>query len=86
MKDKNFFKNLSAQLSEALPSHIGAIKKDFEKKCQAILSSAFNKFNLVTRDEFDTQSKVLIRTRKKLEEIETHLKELERLLKQKSRK
>jgi hypothetical protein len=51
-----------------------------------MLSKAFHKFDLVTREEFDTQSKVLLRTRKKMEELESHIKELEALLKHKDRK
>lgn len=86
MSKANFLKNLAAQLSEALPSHIGALKKDFEKNCHGILSSTFAKFDLVTREEFDTQTKVLGRTRKKLEELEAHLKELEAQLNSKRRK
>lgn len=85
MTKKNFLKDIVTQLTEALPSHIGTLKKDFEKNCHGILTKAFNKFDLVTREEFDTQSKVLSRTRKKLEELEGHIKELEDLLKTKRR-
>ena len=83
MLKTNFLKNLASQLSEALPSHIGALKKDFEKNCHGILTNAFAKFDLVTREEFDTQNKVLSRTRKKLEELEAEIKELEKLLQDK---
>jgi len=86
MSKANFLKDLASQLTEALPSHIGTLKKDFEKNCQSILSRAFTKFDLVTREEFDTQTKVLARTRKKLEELENHLKALEELLKTKHHK
>lgn len=86
MSKTNFLKNLAAQLSESLPTHLSTAKKDFEKNCHGILSKAFTKFDLVTREEFDTQSKVLGRTRKKLEELENHLKELESLLKTKRQK
>lgn len=86
MPKSNFLKDIAAQLSDALPSHIGALKKDFEKNCHSILSKAFTKFDLVTREEFDTQSKVLLRTRKKLEELEEHLKKLETSLKNKRHK
>lgn len=82
----NFLKNLVSQLSDALPSHVGALKKDFEKNCNAILSKAFAKFDLVTREEFDTQTKVLGRTRKKLEDLEKHLAELEKLINDKKRR
>lgn len=80
MTKKNFLKDIAAQLSDILPSNIGALKKDFEKNCHSILTKAFTKFDLVTREEFDTQTKVLARTRKKLEELETHLKEIEKFL------
>ena len=81
MSKKNFLKNLAAQLSDALPTHIVTLKKDFEKNCHHILSEAFAKFDLVTREEFDIQTKVLGRTRKKLEELEEHIKALEAPLK-----
>lgn len=80
MTKKNFLKDLASQLSDALPSHFGALKRDFEKNCHSVLTKAFAKFDLVTREEFDTQTKVLLRTRKKLEELEGHIKELEQHL------
>jgi len=86
MSKIDFLKNLSSQLSDALPSNVKALKKDFEKNCNAILAKAFTKFDLVTREEFDTQTKVLLRSRKKLEELEEHIKELEKLFKDKRRK
>jgi hypothetical protein len=86
MSKKNFFKQLADQLSDALPSHIGTLKKDFEKNCQGILSNAFDKFDLVTREEFDTQTKVLARTRKKLDDMEKQIEELQALLASKKRK
>jgi BMFP domain-containing protein YqiC len=86
MSKTNFLKNLAAQLTEALPSHVGTLKKDFEKNCHSILSKAFTKFDLVTREEFDTQTKVLARTRKKLEELQAQMEALEASLKTKGRK
>lgn len=80
MKKANFLKDLVSQLSEVLPSHVGSLKEDFEKNCNRILSKAFKKFDLVTRSEFDIQNKVLLRTRRKLEDLEKHLAELEAML------
>lgn len=77
MIKSDFLKKLSSQLGDALPEHIGSFKKDFEKNCDAILKQAFTKFDLVTREEFDTQTKVLARTRKKLEDMEAKIKALE---------
>lgn len=86
MSKTNFLKQLAAQLTDALPTHVTTLKKDFEKNCHTILTKAFAKFDLVTREEFDVQSKVLARTRKKLEELETHLEKLETVLKAKQSK
>jgi BMFP domain-containing protein YqiC len=86
MSKRNFLKDLASQLTAALPTHIGALKKDFEKNCHAVLLKAFEKFDLVTREEFDTQTKVLARTRKKLEELESHIEQLEAVLKKKKPK
>jgi BMFP domain-containing protein YqiC len=83
MSKANFLKTLASQLTDALPSHVGTLKKDFEKNCQTILSAAFTKLDLVTREEFDVQTKVLARTRKKLEDLEEQIKTLEAALKKK---
>jgi BMFP domain-containing protein YqiC len=82
----DFLKKLAEQLSANLPSHLGTLKADFEKNCQRVLQHTFNKLDLVTREEFDLQSKVLLRTRKKLDEMEAHMKELEAALKRKHSK
>lgn len=82
----NLLKKLAEQLTEALPEHVGTLRKDFEKNCQSILSKTFAKFDLVTREEFDTQTKVLSRTRKKLEELEKEISKLEAQLKTKHHK
>jgi len=83
MSKIDFIKRLSAQISGAMPKHLHALKSDIEKNCHAVLTKGLAKFDLVTREEFDTQSKVLSRSRKKLIELEKHIKELEDLLKSK---
>ncbi|WP_185234608.1 accessory factor UbiK family protein [Teredinibacter franksiae] len=45
---------------------------------RAIIESALRKLNLVTRDEFDAQQAVLLRTREKLEQLESRLAEFEK--------
>lgn len=83
MKKSDFLNDLNSRLCDALPSGIKAIKKDLEKNFHAVLQKAFSKLELVTREEFDTQSKVLSRTRKKLDSLEKEVKELEELLNKK---
>ena len=45
-----------------------------------MLSQGFSKLDLVTREEFDTQTQVLVRTRARLEELERRVAELEQKL------
>lgn len=44
-----------------------------QSQFQSLLEAAFRKLNLVTREEFDAQQAVLLRTRLKLEELEKEL-------------
>jgi BMFP domain-containing protein YqiC len=54
--------------------------KDIEKNLRALLSSAFSRLDLVTREEFDVQRDVLGRTRDKLQEMEARVAEMEKSL------
>ena len=85
MIKSNFLQKLAAELSAALPTHAATLKDDFEKSCQTILNKTFTKFDLVSREEFVTQTKVLAKTRQKLEELEKKLQALEAELNQQSK-
>lgn len=54
--------------------------KDLEKNVRALMSGAFSRLDLVTREEFDVQQEVLKRTREKLGQMEAKVAELEKLL------
>ena len=47
--------------------------QEIEKNVRAMMSQGFQKMDLVTRDEFELQSKVLAKTREKLEALEVYL-------------
>ncbi|MEN3353365.1 MAG: ubiquinone biosynthesis accessory factor UbiK [Betaproteobacteria bacterium] len=53
---------------------------DLERNLQAMLISLFARLDLVTREEFDVQRQVLLRTREKLARMEAQVAELERKL------
>jgi BMFP domain-containing protein YqiC len=80
MQPSHFLKELSAKLTDALPENLLLLKKDFEKNVQSILSSAFAKMDIVTREEFDAQTKVLARTRQKISSLESQVADLEKKL------
>lgn len=78
MPKQDFLKKLAEELTSAIPNHFQSIKKDMEKNCHLILKKFFSSLNIVTREEFDVQAKVLARTRKKVEKLEELVKTLEK--------
>ena len=50
---------------------------DIEKNMRALLAGLFSRLELVTREEFDVQREVLLRTRAKLTELEQKIAALE---------
>ena len=50
---------------------------DLDKHFKELLKSTLNKLNLVTREEFDVQTRVLAKTREKLEALKKQVEELE---------
>ena len=70
------FDDLAKKLFATLPSSLQNIEKDIQQKFKEVLQSAFAHLDLVTREEFEVQSKVLARTREKLEQIQTQVNEL----------
>lgn len=74
MATPRFLDELQARLSEVLAS---SPARDLEKNLRAMLTSGFARLDLVTREDFDVQAKVLARTRERLAELERRLAELE---------
>jgi hypothetical protein len=78
MSDKSI-EDLARRLAEAVPSGLRSVRKDLEENFQSVLKSGLSKLDLVTREEFEVQEAVLLRTREKLEALEARLKEIENL-------
>ncbi len=77
MFDTKFIDDTVKRLSESLPPGLNKFKKDLEKNFRAILQSMLTKLDLITREEFDIQKKVLTKTRNKLNIIEKQMAYLE---------
>jgi BMFP domain-containing protein YqiC len=73
--NSTFLDDLSLRIKELLQQ---SPAKDLDKNLRALISTAFARMDLVTREEFDIQKAVLSRTREKLAELETRLVELEK--------
>jgi BMFP domain-containing protein YqiC len=68
---------IARRLLESVPPALRTVQKDLESNFRAVLREGLSKLDLVNRDEFDAQSKVLERTRSRLEALEARLAALE---------
>ena len=73
MLDNKFIDDLARQISGSIPAGVREMQQDMEKNVHSLLQAALGKLDLVTREEFDVQTKVLARTREKLEQLEKTL-------------
>jgi ubiquinone biosynthesis accessory factor UbiK len=74
MIDKRFFDDLNARISDAFRN---SPAQDIEKNLKAMLASGFARLDLVLREDFEIQQKLLERAQLKLAELETRIAELE---------
>ena len=77
-----FIEELVNRLSAVLPEGVTDLQQDVEKNVRAVVQSTLSKFNLVTREEFEVQTKVLANSRAKLVQLEQRVAELEQRLRQ----
>jgi len=74
MQQNKLFEDLSAKISALLAQ---SPAKDAEKNLRALLASFFARLDLVTREEFDVQAKLLARSREQINALEARVAELE---------
>ncbi len=80
MIDHQTINRLSEKINELLPPGLQQVKSDFDTRLKSLLQQQLANYEMVSREEFDIQARVLQRTREKLEIIEARLKELEQTL------
>lgn len=67
---------LASKIESLLPPGLKQVKDDFDEKLKTLLQQQLSNMEFVSREEFDIQSKVLARTRQKLEQLENRIEEL----------
>ncbi len=75
--DTRPIEELARKLAESVPPGVRALQADMEKNFRALLEAGLSRMNLVTREEFDVQQRVLERTREKLTALEAEIRALE---------
>ena len=74
MLDKKLLDDINERMRSVLAQSPAA---DIEKNLRVLLAGWFSRLDLVTREEFDVQRAVLLRTREKLEALQQAVAQLE---------
>ena len=77
MIDLNHLDDLARRLSALVPSGLREGRDELQQNFKAVLQSGLARLDLVTREEFEVQRAVLLRTREKLEQLERTVAALE---------
>ena len=77
MLDPKKLEDIARQIADSVPPGVKNMAEEAEGRIKQVLQSQLSKLDLVTREEFDIQTKVLIKTREKLEAMEVRLAALE---------
>jgi ubiquinone biosynthesis accessory factor UbiK len=68
---------IARRLLERVPPALRSVQADLESNFRAVLRERLSRLDLVSRDEFEAQTRVLERTRARLEALEARLTGLE---------
>ena len=77
MLDPKKLEDIARQIADSVPPGVKNMAEEAEGKIKQVLQSQLSKLDLVTREEFDIQTQVFIKTREKLEAMEVRLAALE---------
>jgi BMFP domain-containing protein YqiC len=70
MLDPKKIEDIAKQIGNALPPQLKQFADDAEAKVKQILQQKLANLDFVSREEFDVQRQVLLRTREKIEQLE----------------
>lgn len=71
------------KISAAVPEDLKTAKQGLEKNARATVESAFQRLDLVTREEFDVQVMLLSKSQQRVKQLEQRISELEKTIKSK---
>ena len=77
MFDAKKIEQIAKQIHESMPQPVKELGSDVDQKVRQVIQGQLNKLDIVSREEFDVQTQVLLRTRQKLTEMEQKLAALE---------
>ena len=76
MLDPKKIEEMARQIGSAIPPKFREVADDIEGKIKVVLQAKLSQLDFVSREEFDVQRQVLVRTREKLEQLELQVQQL----------
>ncbi len=76
MLDPKKIEDIAHQIGASIPPKFREVADDVEAKVKAVLQAKLSSLDFVSREEFDVQRQVLLRTREKLEALEQQVQQL----------
>ena len=77
MIDLSHLDDLARRLSGLVPTGMREGREELQQSFKAVLHAGLSKLDLVTREEFDVQRAVLLRTRENLDALQRSVDQLE---------
>lgn len=80
MNPNDLLNKFTQQFATVIGPGLDSLGADVRQQIRLAAHSAFEKMDLVSREEFEAQKAVLLRSRQKLEDLEKRVAELETLV------
>ena len=77
MIDPQRIEEIAARLGGVLPPGLKTLRAELEDNFRAVLRSNLEKLDLVSRERFDVQAEMLVRTQARLKALEARIAALE---------
>ena len=74
---RSAIEEITRRVLDTLPGGLADMERDLRKNVKAAITQVLRDMDLVTREEYEVQRRVLARTREKLEQLEARAKALE---------
>ncbi|TDU28856.1 hypothetical protein DFR24_3236 [Panacagrimonas perspica] len=78
MNEFKGIEELAERLTAILPPGLKSLRAELEDNFRAVLRANLERWDLVSRERFDVQAELLLRTQKRLKELEARLTALEK--------
>ncbi|GAA5135868.1 ubiquinone biosynthesis accessory factor UbiK [Thalassotalea piscium] len=69
--------DIAKQVTDAIPPGLKNLANDFEEKTKTVIQRKLTELDVISREEFDVQTQVLLKTREKLAALEAKVTEIE---------